>query len=249
MRCIYDGAGGLWTRSGKPIAAPASLVDALPKGTALDGELWLGRGKFQETMSVVRRMDAPPHEWAKVTYTVFDAPRAPGGIESRLAAAKTALASSAAAAPPAAAGAAAPPRVELLPQEVCRGREHVLERLAEVEQAGGEGLMLRHPSAAHRGGRTSELLKVKSFKDDEALVVGHEPGKGKHAGRLGALACRDREGKAFKVGTGFTDAQRESPPPVGAVVTFNFFERTNAGVPRFPSFNRVRPDVSAAEFA
>ena len=37
-------------------------------------------------------------------------------------------------------------------------------------------------------------------------------GKGKHTGRMGALVCRLRSGKTFKVGTGFSDAEREAPP-------------------------------------
>ena len=93
-----------------------------------------------------------------------------------------------------------------------------------------------------------QLLKVKEGKDDEAIVTGHEAGKGKHAGRMGALMCKLRSGKTFKVGTGFTDAEREAPPPVGTVITFNYFELTNDGVPRFPSYSRVRPDVSPGAF-
>ena len=44
------------------------------------------------------------------------------------------------------------------------------------------------------------MLKVKSSLDDEAIVTGHEPGKGKHVGRMGALHCRLKNGKTFKVG-------------------------------------------------
>ena len=117
-----------------------------------------------------------------------------------------------------------------------------------MEAAGGEGLILRHPTAAHRGGRTTDVLKVKSKKDDEALVIGHEPGKGKHEGRLGALLCKLRSGVTFKVGTGFSDAEREDPPPVGSVVTIQYFELTEARVPRFPAYQRVRPDVAASDF-
>jgi len=64
---------------------------------------------------------------------------------------------------------------------------------------GGEGLMLRHPTARHRAGRTSDLLKVKSFQDDEALITGYEQGKGKYAGMVGALVCVARSGARFKV--------------------------------------------------
>ena len=197
---------------------------------------------------MVRRQDAPK-EWERVTFTVYDAPGAPGGFADRLAAARAALPAT----PDASLGldaqtAAAAGGAAVLAHEVCRGAEHVKQRLAEVEAAGGEGLILRHPTAAHRGGRTTDVLKVKSKKDDEALVIGHEPGKGKHEGRLGALLCKLRSGVTFKVGTGFSDAEREDPPPVGSVVTFQYFELTEARVPRFPAYQRVRPDVAASDF-
>ena len=41
--------------------------------------------------------------------------------------------------------------------------------------------------------------QVKSVKDDEAIVIGHEAGKGKHVGKLGALSCKLRSGTTFKV--------------------------------------------------
>lgn len=47
------------------------------------------------------------------------------------------------------------------------------------------------------------------------------------------------DGGQFSVGTGFSDAQRESPPPIGSVITFRYQELTDGGVPRFPSFVRV----------
>jgi len=50
------------------------------------------------------------------------------------------------------------------------------------------------------------------------------------------------------VGTGFKDHEREAPPPVGSVITISYFELTNAGVPRFPAYERVRPDVPASDF-
>lgn len=53
-------------------------------------------------------------------------------------------------------------------------------QLAEVEKLRGEGLMLRQPKSKYVGSRSNTLLKVKSFFDDEALVVDYVPGKGKH---------------------------------------------------------------------
>jgi DNA ligase-1 len=43
----------------------------------------------------------------------------------------------------------------------------------------------------------------------------------------------------FKLGTGFTEAQRRDPPPVGATVTYRYRDLTPAGKPRFASFVRV----------
>jgi DNA ligase-1 len=57
---------------------------------------------------------------------------------------------------------------------------------------------------------------------------------------LGALLLEMPNGQRFALGTGFTDAQRDTPPPVGAFVTYRYRDRTPAGLPRFASFLRVR---------
>jgi DNA ligase 1 len=49
-------------------------------------------------------------------------------------------------------------------------------------------------------------------------------------------------GKQFSVGTGFSDAERSAPPPVGSTITFRYQELSDAGVPRFPSYIGVRHD-------
>jgi DNA ligase len=103
--------------------------------------------------------------------------------------------------------------------------------------------MLRQPGSAYEAGRSSTLLKVKTFRDAEATVIGHQAGAGKHKGRLGALLVRLADGTEFAVGTGFTDKERGAPPPVGSIITFRYQELSNAGVPRFPSYVGVRIDV------
>jgi hypothetical protein len=108
----------------------------------------------------------------------------------------------------------------------CPSLLHRLAEAARVKALGGEGLMLRKAAALHRGGRNTDLLKVKEFQDDEAIVTGHEEGAGRLAGLLGALVCRARNGMVFKVGSGFTDEQRSfaKAPKVGSVITYKFFE-------------------------
>jgi DNA ligase-1 len=57
--------------------------------------------------------------------------------------------------------------------------------------------------------------------------------------RNGLLRLRTHEGVQFLIGTGFSDAQRESPPPVGAQITYTHRGFTDRGVPRFANFLRA----------
>jgi predicted DNA-binding WGR domain protein len=126
---------------------------------------------------------------------------------------------------------------------LCEGFDHLREELARVEALGGEGLMLRQPGSKYVAGRSTTLLKVKTFHDAEATVVGHAEGSGRHKGRLGALICELPGGIRFNVGTGFSDAERENPPDIGAVITFRYQELSDDGVPRFPLWVGERLDV------
>ena len=90
MRCLWDGSF-LWTRNGNRVYAPPSLVAALPSHVPLDGELFLGRGRFQECMSIVRRHVPDPAAWKSIMFMVFDAPRAKGTFSARIRVATDAL--------------------------------------------------------------------------------------------------------------------------------------------------------------
>ena len=66
--------------------------------------------------------------------------------------------------------------------------------------------------------------------------------KGKFKGMMGSLTLRLDSNVVFNLGSGFTDAQRRCPPPIGAMVTFKYTGFTENGIPRFASFLRVRKD-------
>ena len=235
-----DGVRACWTgdrllsRTGKPFAPPADWLAWLPDGIALDGELTLGRGRFQDTVSVVRTTKGPDKGWDRVNYCVFDAPSVSGGFEERLLRVRRVLVDN---------NEEAANPLRLVDQTRCRDRAHLDTTFRAVVAGGGEGIMLRAPKSKYTVGKRSRLLlKVKEFHDAEAEVVAHVPGRGKHAGRLGALRVRcPTTGVEFKVGTGLNDAQRAAPPSVGALITYRYQERTRSGAPRFPVFMRVRP--------
>ena len=75
-------------------------------------------------------------------------------------------------------------------------------------------------------------------------MLEHLKGAGRHKGRLGALLVELADGTQFSVGTGFSDAERGAPPPVGSVITFRYQELSDGGVPRFPSYVGVRSDAA-----
>jgi DNA ligase 1 len=232
VRAYWDGKQ-LLSRQGNLFHAPDWFIEALPK-EALDGELWLARKEFQRTVSIVRRQDKS-ERWQDIKYLVFDAPDHEGTFEQRQSHLKETIEAL---------------KSKYLVQVIhtkCTGVDHLNSELKRVEDLGGEGLMLRQAKSKYQTGRSSTLLKVKTFHDDEALVLKHQAGKGKHKGRLGALQVTLVNGTRFSVGTGFSDAERENPPPTGSFITFRYQELTKLGVPRFPSFLRIRPDSDVSD--
>ena len=230
VRARWDG-GQLISRQGNVFNAPAWFLHGFPD-VPLDGELWLGRDRFAEVSGAVRRVQPDAAQWREMRFMVFDLPAHPGTFDQRLAALRALLSSSPS------------PYLALIEQFRVADRTELLARLDTVVERGGEGLMLHHGSARYQPGRSDALLKLKPYQDAEAVVIGHLPGKGRHAGRLGALQVETDQGIRFRLGTGFSDADRDAPPPLGSVVTYRYHGLTRDGVPRFASFLRVR-DVPA----
>jgi DNA ligase 1 len=228
VRAYWDGRQFL-SRLGHRFHAPAWFTAGLP-AEPLDGELWLGRKQFQRTVNIVRRQDET-ELWREVRYLVFDAPRLERDFEDRLAFVEDCLRQG------------RPPYALAHEHRRCAGVDDLRAELGRLAALGGEGLMLRRAGSRYESGRSATLLKVKRCHDADARVLKHLAGSGRHQGRLGALLVELPDGTTFAVGTGFSDAEREAPPPVGSVVTFRYQELSEAGVPRFPSFIGVRADA------
>ncbi|CAE7178162.1 ligA [Symbiodinium pilosum] len=115
--------------------------------------------------------------------------------------------------------------LKAVPMEKCANRDHLDSALAETEKRGGEGLMLRCPGSKYEHRRSKSLLKVKTFYDEEAIVVGHAGGTGRVAGMCGALLCETPDKRRFKVGS----------------------ELTQDNIPRFPTLVGERSDMTWAQ--
>ena len=232
----YDGLRAFWdgerlrTRGGETIAAPDWFTAQWP-AEPMDGELWAGRGRFEEALSTVRQLTPDDAAWRRIRFMVFDLPAHPGVFTERIEAYGRLVRRIDQA------------WVQAVPQERVGSHAELMARLDRMVRDGGEGLMLHRGDAPYRAVRNDDLLKVKTHEDAEARVIGHAPGKGRHAGRMGALVVQTPQGLRFKLGTGFTDAERDQPPAVGTWVTYRFRGLNESGVPRFASFVRVRPDA------
>ncbi|WP_345332854.1 DNA ligase [Ferrimonas pelagia] len=225
MRAYWDGER-LLSRAGNPIAAPDWFTAELPK-EPLDGELWLGRGQFEALMAVVRDRIPDEAAWRSVRFMLFDLPSQPLPFEQRYRLLAERVEQWGL------------PHLELVRHEPVASDLSLDLRLAAISEAGGEGLMLRHRQSLYRPGRGAGLLKYKAYEDSEAVVIAQLPGKGKYEGMMGSLLVEDPQGRRFKIGSGFSDAQRRTPPAVGSVVTYRFNGRTGSGLPRFARFERV----------
>lgn len=231
VRAYWDGSRFV-SRLGNPFVAPAWFGEHLPRHP-LDGELFAGRGRFQHAVSVARRLDAGD-AWRSLSFVIFDAPAVDAAFEDRLAHLHECF------------GRNESPFARVLDHRRCEGHDDLVAELARIEALGGEGLMLRRPGSRYAVGRSDSLLKVKSFLDTEARIIGHQRGTGRHKGRLGALEVELPDGTRFKVGTGMSDAERDDPPAIGEVITVRYQELTEAGVPRFPTYVGPRADASWA---
>jgi len=118
----------------------------------------------------------------------------------------------------------------------------LMRQLLEMDQAGGEGLMLHRGDTLYRAERSDNLLKLKSHEDAEAQVIGHKAGRGKYTGITGALRVRSADGREFHIGSGLSDALRRDPPAVGTWITYRYRGFNDSGLPRFATWLRVRTD-------
>lgn len=161
------------------------------------------------------------------------------------------------------------PRPALVPvhHQPVASPTHLRQYLERCLSDGYEGVIVRDPQGIYKFGRSTLreglMLKLKKWRDAEAVVIGldeqeanenaptinaqglterssHKAGKRKK-GTLGALIVNSPEFGQLKIGTGFTQADRQqiwdnAGQYVGKTVRFRFFDYGIKTAPRFPVF-------------
>ena len=252
IRALWDGKA-LKSRSGKKFSVPKCWTQNFPP-FALDGELFIARGKFEELLSVVNSTNATCEAWQSVKYFVFDVPKADGTLIERLKTLENYLTTqeNARTSTPTSQSTQTSAykntrQIFITEQKPIHSKAQLEKALQSVVKSGGEGLVVRKNAAPYESFRTKNAMKLKLYEDAECKVVKHNAGKGKFAHKLGSLTCEqaftDAKGrtqtKRFKIGSGFTDKERANPPPLNSLITYKFNGYTAKGIPKFPVFLRI----------
>jgi DNA ligase-1 len=227
-----DGIRGYWTgeklisRQGNEIHAPKWFIKDFPS-EVLDGELWIARGQFETTSSIVRQEIPDDKDWQKIKFMIFDMPQNPDIFSKRFEVMKKLKNE----------------YLKVIDQFKVESHEALINLLERTVKNGGEGLVLHRANSFYKAERNDDLLKLKTFEDAEARVISYVEGVGKYRGMLGALLVENDDKIRFKIGSGFSDEQRKNPPKIGAIITYKFFGKTKNNTPRFASFMRVRDEI------
>lgn len=243
-----DGVRAVWStkdfvsRNNKIFRSPESYKKYFPKDEVLDGELFTKRGDFKGTVSVVSHKTPNENDWKKVKYMAFDMPLEKGDFESRMKKLKSVVSRSCR-------GKRDCP-IKVVKQTRIKNRSHLNKLHKAIVKQKGEGSMIRRAKSPYENKRSGSLLKIKDFHEDDAIIVSHEKGSGKYKNALGKLVVKWRQGKhkgvEFKVGSGFTDAERKGDYikkfPKGKKIRIQYTEIQSSGKPRFPVYQGVHAD-------
>ncbi len=231
-----DGVRGYWngkhllTRSGIIINAPNWFIEPLPH-FPLEGELWISRGQFDRISAIVRTQNPVDQDWQQVKFMLFDSPKRQLSFIERVDELKKII------------NKVDMPWIQVVQHHQFNDFEQLSRYFNQVINSGGEGIMLNSLNGHYQVGRASQLLKLKPYLDDEAIILEYRAGKGQFSQMMGAMLVKNKAGVTFKIGSGFTKQQRLSPPALGTIISYRYSGNTKNGLPRFPSFIKVRSDL------
>jgi len=232
----YDGVRAYWdgdhliSRGGKVFSPPKSFTQGFPP-FALDGELWSERGSLEEIVSIVNTKNDSVHKtkkrWGSLNYMVFELPHQEGDLFQRMKVLDGYL------------KVHTHTSIRPVQQYVIGAKEEVEDFYKSLIEDGAEGIVIRNPHLDYYIGRTNKSLKHKPYMDAECKLVSVIKGKGKFKESMGSILC-DFNGKLIKIGSGFTDKERQMRFKTGSLVRFKYYGLTALGNPRYPVYINIR---------
>jgi len=250
VRCLARVRGGiceLFTRSQKPITTMPHIQDAVEELSrksgqstfVLDGEMYSHalRDDFGKILGTVKRGDTAK-DASLIQYHVYDiVDRVP--FQDRTNVLQSMLTGSA--------RGGASSGIVLVDTIYVHDMGELKEAVSRFVRDGYEGGMYRSVDGEYaEGKRSRDLLKMKTFRDDEFMVTGYQNGTGKLDGFVGSWICKTDSGVEFRAkqeGSLDSIPSFDSPAAkagVGQWLTVRFQNYTKDGAPRFPVAVRFR---------
>jgi DNA ligase-1 len=236
LRGLKEGTTCLFSRERKAyphLEHIQAVLQKLPKGSPLDGELYTTKHNFQKIVGLVKQKTIKEEDKAKhndIQLHVYDIVDPERTFEERYAELQKLFKDYAS---------VIGSVLQLCPTVRITKKEELKPKHDEYVAAGFEGLMIRNPKGLYAvGQRSADLLKMKEFEDDEYEVVDFYEGEGREAGCV-MWRCKTKDGKLFGCRPEGTHEERAAllqrgPSFVGKMLTVRFQELTGDGVPRFP---------------
>lgn len=221
----------LMSRGGKTWNVPhlsEAIAKFLPKGLVLDGEIYKHGLNLQGINKLVKKHREGPDGSISLEFYAFDLldPEHADPWGSRYFNLMEL-------------GKSVPLPIRLVESYPAWTEEEVKEQCQEYVEKGYEGAIIRNLHGLYcLGERSSDLLKLKNFVDDEFEIVGHYLGEGKHEGTVGWW-CQTKEGKRFKCYPRGTMEERRSwgvnvEEYYGSFLKVRFQFLTDEGIPFLP---------------
>lgn len=123
--------------------------------------------------------------------------------------------------------------------------QNIQNELEKMLAEGHEGLILRQVGIGYENKRTWQLLKVKTFEDDEFELIGFE--EESRGGFVGAFVCKHpKTGVICKPGSSGQSVEERKEmwlhqsKYIGRMVTVEYFGFSEYGIPRFPKMKGFR---------
>ena len=239
IRCILT-KDGMFSRNGKPIISAPHIFDSVKPlfetnpDLIFDGELYADKfaNDFNKIVSLVKKTKPTADDLKEskelIEYHIYDLPSSDKNFVHR--AYDLAILFET--------------RSELHPH--CRivetykvpSEDVVTELYEKYVEEGYEGQMLRL-DGKYENKRSKNLLKHKSFVDEEYTILDICEGEGNRTGTAGYMVFLTAEGKPFKSnvkGTWDETAEmlKNKKQLIGKQATIKYFNLTPDGIPRFP---------------
>lgn len=248
-RCVYK-EGQLISRAGKSFGNKnlSSYFNNLFQvdDYVLDGELYVEGGDFNKLQTILNTYDAPLPNGLK--YFVYDCmPKADWISQStkkpyseRLKLLRTVLNNQV----------ADHKKVIDIANDLVETSKEAVDIYKKYLKDGYEGCMLKSPEGLYKWKRTTvksgEMLKMKPFETIDLIIKGVYAGEGKFEGMAGGVDV-DYNGVSVAIGSGFDVATRKALTAapndyIGKTIEVKYFEETEDGSLRFPTFVRFREE-------